>query len=531
MERDEYPAKRGHVSSSYLIRKNVYYDSIFLMRVARALSEEPGVKECAALMATDANKELLAGLGIQAPDIAAATSNDLVIAIIADDAGVVERLLGEIEVRLTRPNETSGAVLYRSTESACGEYPEANLVVISVPGAYAAREARKAVEQGKHVFLFSDNVPLEQEVELKQLARSRCRLVMGPGCGTSLIGGVGVGFANRVRRGPVGVIGASGTGIQEFTSLIHLGGSGISHAIGTGSHDLSDAVGGITTLMGLDMLEADPATRIIALISKPAGANTLRLLRERLWRCPKPVIGLLLGLDGSLDCGRLFQQVRTVDQAVDATLSHVRNLGADGSLMPSSATIPQVEQDVRGWLPEQRYVRGLFAGGTLCFQAQQVLHDAGIPVYSNTPLDSRYHLNNPEVSLEHSIIDLGDDHFTQGKPHPMIDAGERRKRILREANDPEAAILLLDFVLGEMSSANPVGDLIETIRQAQHIVARRGGCLAVVASVCGTELDIQDLHNQQTMLLEAGVSVLPSSAKAAALCRDLIGRAGARHDG
>ena len=208
-----------------------------------------------------------------------ATANDLVIGLLADDVSRINQLLAEMDVRLTNRSRSEGAQsqerLYRSVEDASLAYPESNLVVITVPGAYAAREVRKALELGKHVFLFSDNVPLEQEVELKQLAKARRRLVMGPGCGTSLIGGIGIGFANHVRRGAVGVVGASGTGIQEFTCLIHQAGSGISHAIGTGSHDLLDAVGGITTLMGLDILEADPSTQVIALISKPSGAETL----------------------------------------------------------------------------------------------------------------------------------------------------------------------------------------------------------------------------------------------------------------
>jgi FdrA protein len=519
------------MAAGYLIRKNQYYDSVFLMRVSKTLAEEPGVRECAVLMATDANKEFLAKIGIQAPEVIAATPNDLVIAILSDDASLVERLLGEMDARLTSTYENRKASIYRSVEAAADAYAQSNLVVISVPGAYAAREARKALELGKHVFLFSDNVPLEQEVELKQMARSRCRLVMGPDCGTSLIGGVGIGFANRVRRGPVGVVGASGTGIQEFTSLVHQAGSGISHAIGAGTHDLSDAVGGITTLMGLDVLEADPATQIITLISKPAGANTLRLLQARIESCQKPVIGCLLGLNSSIDCGPHFTQVKTIDQAVEQALSDMSEKGAGDIFRPAPPGMALVEQEVQRWLPEQRYLRGLFAGGTFCFQSQQVLQDAGIPVYSNAPLDSRYRLKNPEESLEHSVMDLGDDHFTQGKPHPMIDAGERRKRILQEAGDPEVAILLLDFILGEISSPDPVGDLIGAICQSQQITAHRGGRLSVVASVCGTDQDMQDLERQKTMLLDAGVHVLPSSAKAAEFCRDLLQRAGGRQDG
>ncbi len=520
------------MAAGYVIRKNQYYDSVFLMQVAKTLLEEPGVQECAVLMATDANKELLADLGFNSPEVIGATANDLVIGILADDVSRINLLLAEMDVRLTSRPRSEGAQsqerLYRSVEDASLAYPESNLVVITVPGAYAAREARKALELGKHVFLFSDNVPLEQEVELKQLAKARRRLVMGPGCGTSLIGGIGIGFANHVRRGAVGVVGASGTGIQEFTSLIHQAGSGISHAIGTGSHDLLDAVGGITTLMGLDILEADPSTEVIALISKPSGAETLAILQDRIRKIQKPVVGCLLGLHQILDCGPNFYQVSTIDQAVVEASRLVGASEGTGFLRQSQVDRHIIEREIQSWRPEQRYLRGLFSGGTFCYQAQQVLQSAGIPVYSNSPLDSRYQLKHPEESLEHSILDLGDDTFTQGKPHPMIDARERFKRILKEADDPEIAILLLDFVLGEMSSMDPVGDLIEAIRLAKTKVERRGGRLTVVASVCGTEQDPQNLEKQKASLHEAGVFLLPSNALAAGLCRDLLQEAGGR---
>ncbi len=396
-------------------------------------------------------------------------------------------------------------------------------MVISVPGAYAAREARKALEQGKHVFIFSDNVPVEQEVELKQLARERGRLVMGPDCGTSLIGGVGIGFANRVRRGPIGVVGASGTGIQEFTSLVHQAGSGISHAIGTGSHDLSDAVGGITTLMGIDALEADPATRVIAIVSKPAGNNTLEGLIERIQSCKKPVIGCFLGLRDRLQgVGENFHQAMTIDEAVQMALQYGQGAHKLVEGRKQFTMQEAIQQEVANWRPGQRYLRGLFAGGTFCYQTQQVLRDAGLAAYSNAPLDKRYKLENPEVSLEHSVIDLGDDHFTQGKPHPMIDATERRKRILAEAADPEVAILLLDFILGYVSSPDPVGDLIEAIREAKAIAALRGGSLTVVASICGTDQDPQGLDRQKKLLEQAGVLVFSSNFQAARFCADLL---------
>ena len=360
-----------------------------------------------------------------------ATANDLVVAVIANDAALIERLLATIDERLQSVSSVKKSTHFRSVDEAAIANPDSNLVVISVPGAYAAREARKALEQGKHVFIFSDNVPLEQEVELKQLARERGRLVMGPDCGTSLIGGVGIGFANRVRRGPIGVVGASGTGIQEFTSLVHQAGSGISHAIGTGSHDLSDAVGGITTLMGIDALEADPATRVIAIVSKPAGKNTLEGLIERIQACKKPVIGCFLGLRDRLQgVGEHFHQAMTIDEAVQLALQYGQGAHKLVEGRKQFTMQETIQQEVANWRPDQRYLRGLFAGGTFCYQTQQVLRDAGLAVYSNAPLDKRYKLENPEVSLEHSVIDLGDDHFTQGKPHPMIDATERRKRIL-----------------------------------------------------------------------------------------------------
>lgn len=510
------------MASGFVIRKSQYYDSVFLMRIAKTLNDEPGVKQSAVLMATDANKELLAEINIHGASIDAATPNDLLVAVIAEDAATVDRLLASIDERLQSVPIARKSTSYRSVDEAAVSNPESNLAVISVPGLYAAREARKAIEQGKHVFLFSDNVPLEQEVELKQLARERGRLVMGPDCGTSLIGGVGIGFANHVRRGPIGVVGAAGTGLQEFTSLVHQAGSGISHAIGTGSHDLSDAVGGITTLMGIDALEADAGTQVIAIVSKPAGRNTLESVIKRIQACQKPVIGCFLGLGDQLQgVGTHFHQALTIDEAVRLALYY-----GPGEVRwdetESSFSEETIQQQKACWRSEQRYLRGLFAGGTFCYQTQQVLRDAGLAVYSNAPLDKRYKLENPEVSLEHSVIDLGEDYFTQGKPHPMIDATERRKRILAEAEDPEVAILLLDFILGALSTPDPAGDLIEAIRDARSIADRRGGCLTVVASICGTDRDAQGLEKQQKLLEGAGVFVFPSNLLAAKVCADLL---------
>jgi succinyl-CoA synthetase alpha subunit len=510
------------MASGFVVRKNQYYDSVFLMRIAKTLGDEPGVQQCAVVMATDANKQLLADISIRGRALDQAGPNDLVMAVLSEEEAVVERLLSTIDQRLANVGGQTKPSSYPSLEAAATANPETNLAVISIPGEYAAREARKALEQGKHVFLFSNNVPLDQEVELKRLAQSRGLLVMGPDCGTSILNGVGIGFANVVRRGPVGVVGASGTGLQEFTSLVHQAGSGISHAIGTGSHDLSDVVGGITTLMAFDALEADPTTQVIAIVSKPAQPETLKKLVERIARCRKPVVGCFLGLEQPLDGGGPhFTQAFTIDAAVQLTLTQI---GFVQAAQASRETDWQrlIEQEKSGWLPNQRYLRGLFAGGTFCYQSQQVLREAGIPIYSNSPLDKRYHLEKPGTSLEHSLIDMGDDFFTQGKPHPMIEATQRRQRILAEADDPELAILLLDFILGYIASPDPVGDLIEAIRMAKRAVAQRGGCLTVAASICGTDLDPQGFDRQKQMLKEAGVLIFDSNAQAARFCAELI---------
>jgi FdrA protein len=340
---------------------------------------------------------------------------------------------------------------------------------------------------------------------------------MGPYCGTAIISGVGLGFSNVVRRGPIGVIGSTGTGLQEFTSLVHQGGSGISHAIGTGSRDLSDDIGGISTLQALEALEADLQTEVIAVLSKPPGARTLSVLAERLGRCRKPAIACLLGIcdDRSWTDAR-FTTAHTVDQA--AVLAMEMATGEPAALTRATAEDLRqqwVASERSAMMPQQRYIRVVFAGGTFCYQAQQVMRDGGVVVSSNAPLDGMRELADPMRSKAHTLVDMGAEEFTAGRPHPMIDATLRRERILAEAQDPQAAVLLLDFILGYSASPDPVGDLLEVIGEAKHAARQRGGYLSVVASICGTDEDPQELRQQTRALQEAGVVVLPSSAQAA----------------
>ncbi len=511
------------MASGLVVRKNQYYDSVFLMRVNRRLLEVRGVQRSAVLMATPANKKLLAELGFRDPQIDAAQPIDLIVAVIAETPQIVEEVLGRLDEWLQPPEEGAAETRLHRLEEALARKPNANLALISVPGEYAAREARKALEGGLNVFLFSSNVPVEDERRLKEFAAQRNLIVMGPDCGTSLLGGAGLGFANAVRRGPIGVIGAAGTGIQEFTCQVHHAGFGISHAIGTGSRDLSDEIGGLTTWAALEALENDPRTEVIVVLSKPPGARTLSRLLARLQACPKPVIGCFLGVSSrDRPAGANFEIVRTIDEAVQGAIAVLTGQRQPFPLELSPEERERAAQEKARWGAGQKYLRGLFAGGTLCYQAQQIFQGAGIRVYSNAPLAPVHRLAHPDESREHTVVDMGDEYYTTGKPHPMIDGTVRRERIRSESRDPEIAILLLDFILGYGASRDPVGDLMDAIVEARETVRRRGGALTVVASICGTDGDPQDLALQTGLLNEAGAVVFTSSARAALFCSELL---------
>ncbi len=499
-----------------VIRKNEYHDSVFLMRAAARISEQEGILQAVLFMGTEKNKALLAGIGFPVGELAEATPSDLILAVKASNrqslAGVLENLDGWLKAEPSQGN----APAVRNLDEALTRQPLANLAVISVPGAYAAREAEKALERSLNVFMFSDNVPVESERSLKQYASERGLIVMGPDCGTAIIGGIGIGFANVVRRGPIGVIGASGTGLQEFTTLVHRAGSGISHAIGIGSRDLSDQVGGISLLSALDALESDQSTKTIALLSKPPGPLTLANLIPRILQCPKPMVLCFLGRKKEPAPGDSpYQLTDTLDEAAALAVQNVTGQFPTGFESNVTRFAALASRELTAMNPSQRYVRGLFAGGTFCYQAQRLFLDAGLAAYSNAPVAENRKLPDPQKSQEHSLIDLGADEFTAGRPHPMMDSRLRRERILAESQDPEMAVLLLDFLLGFNSSADPAGELAPAIAAAKGEVKKRGGFLSVVASLCGTNEDPQGLDRQVARLEEAGVVILPSSAQAA----------------
>ena len=506
------------MATSLMIKKNQYYDSVFLMGVNKRLTDVEGVTQSVVVMASEANKQTLTDLGYQDPRLQTALPNDLIIVVEAVSQKIADQLLEQFDQFLEVSAASKGQSSLHTLQEGLEVKPNANLVVITVPGEYAAREARQAVERGLNVFLFSNNVNLEDEIVIKRLAKERGVLVMGPDCGTSILNGVGIGFANQVRRGPVGVVGPSGTGLQEFTCLVHHLGSGISHAIGTGSRDLSDAVGGMTTLAALQALEKDPKTEVIAVISKPPGQKTLPLLAAAFARCTKPVVACFLGIqEGVAGTGKIFRQARTIDEAAFLATGKQGKLPNDIEVQEFLAKTKNSRQ------PSQQYLRGLFAGGTFCYQSQQILLSYNIPVNSNSPLDKRYALQHPDHSQQHSLVDMGDDIYTRGRPHPMIDGSQRARRIIAEADDPQVAVILLDFILGFNSSMDPVNDLLPAIQNAQQKAEARGEKIEFVASITGTELDPQGYESQKRALQAADVITFQSNAAATKFCARLLG--------
>lgn len=480
------------------IRRSAYYDSVVLMQLQRALVELPGVQDAGVVMGTTANKEILAQSGLLTDIANAAKADDLIIVVRAEDKSSAGAAITQVDELLKRRHTQAANQTYRpkSIDAAARMMPQANWMLVSVPGQYAAGVAKQGLSLGKHIFLYSDNVSLEDEIDLKRTAAGKGLLVMGPDCGTALVSGVGLGFANRVRQGPIGVVAASGTGLQQVTSRIHQLGSGITLGLGTGGRDLSEDVGAQTALQGLDILSRDIETRVIVLISKPPAERVARRLLQAARATGKPVVVDFIGYQAPQAVDGTLHFARTLDDAAELAVSLSRNappIAAETPALPFAAG--------------QRYLRGLFSGGTLAYEALLLLQDYLPAVYSNTPLDPAYRLQNALVSQEHTIIDLGEDEFTVGRLHPMMDNDLRIRRLQQEAADPQVAIILLDVVLGYGAHPDPASELGPAIAEARATAQAAGRTLEVVAVVVGTDEDPQNLSAQMEQLQQAGARV------------------------
>lgn len=508
------------------ILPSAYFDSITLMLAAKDLLAMPGVQDAALVMGTPANLGLMRDAGLLTDAAAEATPNDLVVAVLAADEATAAAAASAVDAILAShkqsPAVSGGQPRPRSLRAALRQVPDANLAVISVAGRYAAREARWALEHGLHVMLFSDNVSLEDEIALKALAEQRGLLCMGPDAGTAIINGIGLGFANAVPRGPIGIVSAAGTGLQSVSSDIARRGSGVSQAIGTGGRDLSEAVGGRAMLAGLQALQADPHTAVIVLISKPPADPVAHKLLAQVRASQKPTVVCFLGADPGMIERAGAIPASTLEQAAAIAVALAQGGDWCSAIVACDeaplAYLSQAQAEQAKLQPGQRFIRGLFAGGTFCYEAQLVAEGLPDPVYSNAPITKAVASHQPPpdavVHGQHVFLDLGADEYTVGRLHPMLDPTLRNRMILQAADDPEVAVLLLDVVLGYGAHPDPAGEAAQAIQAARARAAAAGRYLPVVTFVCGTENDPQRLSQQEAKLKAAGALVTASNAQA-----------------
>ncbi|MEQ1804960.1 MAG: acyl-CoA synthetase FdrA [Burkholderiaceae bacterium] len=511
---------------------NLYQDSVTLMQLGAALRERSGIEQASCLMATPANLSQLAHADLE---IDATVSPSDLLVIVRGDAAACEAALLAAESRLlAAPSNHSGdrsAFKPPLTSIALGvaqrvaQGASADLALISVPGDYAAAEALKALALGLHVMLFSDNVSVADEVAIKTFARSKGLLVMGPDCGTAIVNGVPLGFANVVRRGDIGLVAASGTGLQEVTCRIHNLGGGVSQALGTGGRDLKEEIGGITMLQGLAALAADPTTRIIVLISKPPAPAIAREIERAASAAGKPVVVHFLGAKpGALPAGLVA--ATSLRHAADLAVALARGGAARvDSVIPANAGIHPVqnslEQQAAAMAPSQHTVRALFTGGTFCYEAQGVFLERGLACSSNAPAHGAATIEAHGAMAGHVLLDLGDDDYTRGRPHPMIDPSLRDGLVREAGADASVAALLFDVVLGYGSHANPAAGLALALADAQHAARAQGRTLALIGHVCGTDGDPQDRAAQVRQLDNVGAMIVGSNVEAALLAAQL----------
>lgn len=544
-------------------RPGSYFDSIVLMQLQATLAQLPGVVDAGVVMASPENRALLAASGLLPEGSDDLGPEDLLVSVLAEDEAAAASALAEVGPLLApRRAQEEGEYQPRTLASALRQRPEARWALVSVPGRFAAGVAREALKLGLNVLIYSDNVPLSEEVALKTEARSRGLLVLGPDCGTAILGGVGFGFANRVRRGRIGLVGASGTGLQAVTSRIHELGGGISHAIGTGGRDLQAEVGGIAALQGLKLLERSPETDVIVLVSKKPDAAVASMLLGAARRAGKPVVVHFLGAGEPPRRDGPVTFVGTLTEAAAVAVGLAGSRAADAA--PESAGIPmrdrvrgiraRTEGDVESTRPaaaprasttvlpprgraaagrkessnaragrDRRiagppYLRGLFAGGSLAYEALQEARSHLSELRSNLDVDGAGPMLDPTLSRGHVILDLGADELTQGRLHPMMDQTLRLRRIRQEATDSGTGVILLDVVLGDGAHRDPAGELAPVIE-----AVRRERDVDFVSVVVGTDEDPQDLADQADRLRAAGARVFRDTVEAVRYAAERLG--------
>jgi FdrA protein len=485
-----------------VIKPNTYQDSVSLMLLSQQLTSLSGVNKVSVMMGTPANKDILRATGFSSSELDSAQAGDLVLGVDVDDTIDVAEIVGQAEQMLsdqTRRSTASGLRSAHTLARALRIVPDANLALVSIPGGYVADEVADLLEHDLNVMIFSDNVSLDDELRLKQTARDRGLLVMGPDCGTAAIRGVPLAFANVVMDGNIGIVGASGTGTQEVMSQVDALGGGISNVIGLGGRDLDDEIGGITCLQAVTALEDDPLTTVIVIVSKPPAPAVRERIENYAQQLTKRVVAVFIGERPPVERQGNISFTYTLADAA------ARAVELAGRGRPSFS-------------PTQRWIKGLYTGGTLADEAAMLIRDT-LDLKDHDPSHPQGYVLRDRG---HEIIDLGDDAYTRGRPHPMIDPTARTDRLQAVFDDEGTAVVLLDIVIGFGAAEDPAGALLPAVQDGIAKAAVAGRHVAVVASVCGTSRDFQGYEAQRSKLLEAGVTVLPNNAAAVRHALSLI---------
>ncbi|MGV8146792.1 MAG: acyl-CoA synthetase FdrA [Alkaliphilus sp.] len=511
------------------IKKNTYYDSVYLMRVTKEIENVKGVKNVLVGMGTELNKELVSSLAMMTKEIESLGANDFFVVAKLDSEEVMEEIISKIDL-LMNEKKSSNREEYRPTtlDSAVKYNSEINFALISLPGEYAVRESKKALEKNLHVMLFSDNISVEKEKELKLFAKKKGLLMMGPDCGTAIINGIPLAFANEVNRGSIGIISASGTGAQEVSVLIDKLGGGISQLIGTGGRDLKDEIGGIMMIQAIEALEKDENTRVIVLISKPPSDNVAMKIYEILVNSKKEYVINFIGSKPKDISNNRVHFASSLEETANLSVElaekessyginksdEERKVTIEGFRITDNQAIKTSKNMAKKFNKQRKYMRGLFTGGTLALEAMNILRNNGEKIYSNIASDDSYSLNDPNKSYRNSCIDLGDDVFTRGRPHPMIEPSIRNERLIQEIRDRDVAVVLMDCVLGYGSHENPAGEIARTlVKVKEEMYIERNDRPIIVVSIIGTDKDPQDLKKSIVDLENAGAIVVFSTAQ------------------
>lgn len=513
------------------IKPNTYYDSITLMIISKELKKVEGVKEALVGMGTELNLEIAKVTGLSSPELQAITPNDFFVALDCADDGVVEVALAKLEELLNKKEESRNAAYYPPTlASALKIDPKINLALISVPGRHAYDVAKDCLDHDINVMLFSDNVSKPEEIKLKEYAVSKELLMMGPDCGTAVVNGLPLAFANVVKKGPIGICGASGTGTQELTILIDQLGSGITQALGTGGRDLQADVGGLMFKQCLNALINDPDTKVIIMLSKPPAEHVAKEILEIAKNCNeniKPVVVDFIGGDPELPKAYGLCAAYNLEDAARKAVALSKGEPVVDMVdidMPKADLDALIERETSKMAPTQKYYRGFFSGGTLADESMKLSIGKLGHIYSNIPLQPEDKIEKPLHAeyQKNTCIDFGEDEFTEGKPHPMIDLTLRCERILRDAHDPTMAILQCDCVIGYGSNPNPAEELAAAIKEAKAIAAAEGRYISTICSIVGTEGDPQNLTKTRQQLLDAGAIVVRSNAQSTYLVQHML---------